>query len=233
MDKPTRIFVHKYSDFWNIETRSYDPEPKRYIHCVKMLETFAPYPLLSTAVRKWRGPTGTTFLRKTPAPDIAQQQSEEITSSSVLREFPLTDDRVPLKLALRSLPKDYISPPLLDDPSSSHIPESDAQVFGSQEPTERFAPLMAERERNKLTLDPRTKPLELPPCQPSKKKIEEEMKKSLNKMRLAEEMKKNQAAERKKRVLLDAFASDDEEESHSDSEWEVEEALYSISDEEE
>ena len=51
-------------------------------------------------------------------------------------------------------------------------------------------------------------------------------------MKLAEEMKKNQEAEKKKCILLDTFASGDEK-SDIGSDWEVEEAVYSLNDEEE
>lgn len=59
MDRPTRVFVHEYSDFWNLLTQSYDPEGKRYIHCRKQLLSRIPQPLLSEAVRTWKGPSTT------------------------------------------------------------------------------------------------------------------------------------------------------------------------------
>ncbi|KAL3910431.1 MAG: hypothetical protein SGILL_007692, partial [Bacillariaceae sp.] len=55
MDRSTRAFVHAYAEFWDLKTESFDPEPKRYIHCVKLLATHAPHPLLSEAAKNWRG----------------------------------------------------------------------------------------------------------------------------------------------------------------------------------
>lgn len=56
MEKPVRALVHEYATNWKLHTESFDPEPKRYVHCVKLRDTCAPYPLLSDAVRSWRGP---------------------------------------------------------------------------------------------------------------------------------------------------------------------------------
>jgi R3H domain len=56
MDRFMRTLAHEYSDFWRFQTESFDPEPKRYIHCTKLRDTRAPYPLLSDAVHQWRGP---------------------------------------------------------------------------------------------------------------------------------------------------------------------------------
>jgi R3H domain len=49
MDKPGRKLVHHYAEFWNLKTESFDPEPKRYVHCVKLPSTHMPHPLLSNA----------------------------------------------------------------------------------------------------------------------------------------------------------------------------------------
>jgi len=224
MDKETRIFVHKYSDYWNIQTRSYDPEPRRYIHCVKMLETYAPRPLLSDAVKNWRGP-----VFKGPRTTTSKETTEDMFSSTA-REFPLAEDRTPLKLSSRTIPTG-VQPSVLNESNSSGQPQ--INIYGSEarEPNERFASLMAERERTKLILEPRTKPLELPPYQPSQKKIDEMMQEKRNKMMENDKLKRHQEEEKKKRILEAAFASEDEE-SSSDSDWEIGEALYSGSEEE-
>ncbi|KAL3937578.1 MAG: hypothetical protein SGBAC_007336 [Bacillariaceae sp.] len=78
MDRPARKFVHHYSDFWKLRTESFDPEPKRYIHCVKMADTVMPHPLLSDAARNWRGPTMQTIVIQS---DVAVQQTAGQTSS--------------------------------------------------------------------------------------------------------------------------------------------------------
>jgi len=47
--------IHHYSDLWRIHTESFDPEPRRYINCVKMRDTKVPKLLLSEATRAWDG----------------------------------------------------------------------------------------------------------------------------------------------------------------------------------
>lgn len=59
MERPMRRLVHEYSDYWRLHTESFDPEPRRYIHCVKLLDTRVPTPLISDVARQWRGPTRT------------------------------------------------------------------------------------------------------------------------------------------------------------------------------
>lgn len=54
MDRATRGFFHEYADYWKLKTESYDPEPQRYIHCSKMLDTRQPFPLLSEVAMNWR-----------------------------------------------------------------------------------------------------------------------------------------------------------------------------------
>jgi len=68
MDRPTRAFVHEYSDFWKLNTESFDSEPKRYIHCVKLLDTRAPSPLLSQASRNWTAPKSAATLNLAELP---------------------------------------------------------------------------------------------------------------------------------------------------------------------
>ena len=101
MDKPTRTFVHHYSDFWNLRTESFDPEPRRYIHCVKMLDTHTPRPLLSEAAKNWRGPSlQLPTAPKSSSTDHASFQAAGQTTKS--REVPPGRER--LQLAPRTLP---------------------------------------------------------------------------------------------------------------------------------
>jgi len=222
MDKPTRIFVHKYSDFWNIHTQSFDPEPRRYIHCVKVDQTHAPCPLLSHAVKTWRGP-GTTPVQ-IKKNDLSQQTAGQSTLSSK-REFPQTEVRVPLKLDQRVIQNDTVPPPgALFEPLDYNLKNMPAS--STHETAPRFSTLLANRERIKLKLDPRTKPLNLPPFKSSFSSNQLEFLASQeleNEKELVEE-------ERRRKILTAAFASDDEE--SSDSEWEEEEAMYSGKDEE-
>lgn len=213
MDKPFRIFVHKYSDFWNIQTRSYDPEPKRYIHCVKMLETYAPRPLLSDAAKNWQG------LR------INNKQEEGYSNHKIIltREFPISEDRVPLKLA----PPTFHMEQNVNLHSEDDFDDNLNHDIYSKECIQRFTSLLADRERRKIILDPRSKPLELPPFQLAKTESDDQ-----NKERdLAKEVKRSQQEERKKLILEAAFASDDDD-SSSASEWDIGEAIYSGSEDE-
>jgi hypothetical protein len=223
MDRPTRKFVHEYSDFWNIYTESYDPQPKRYIHCAKLLETRAPRPLLSEAVRKWRGPAvPSTFVQLPPSScEKFPEQPAGEDSASFIREFVQTEERVPLDLKPRVVPP----PGAMFDLESMN--ENELQI--TNEAQQPFAPILTERERPKLSLGPRTKPLELPRYQPPP---------SVNGSELAKnyEMTRNVALERKmlkeqreQSLLTAAFASDDED---SDSEWEVEDAVVIVDDDE-
>ena len=220
MDKPSRKFFHEYSDFWNLHTQSFDPAPKRYIQCTKTMDTRAPYPFLSDAVRSWKGPT-------LVAPS---RTSGESTDVPLKRSFDNSVERVPLNVAPRSIP------PGLDVPVGTMY---DAQPMkgvlpasSTQEPTARFAPILEERERPKLVLDPRTKPLELPPMESAQQKVDALSLAAAYKREVSESMeKKKKQEEKKKKILASAFASDDED-SGTDSEWEEEEAMVSGSDEE-
>lgn len=219
MDRPTRKFVHEYSDFWNMHTESFDPQPKRYIHCVKLLETRAPRPLLSEAVRKWRGPgVPSTFSQLPPSScEKFPEQPAGEDSASFIREFVQTEKRVPLELKPRVVPP----PGAMFDLESMH--ENVLQITNdAQEPAARFAPILTERERPKLSLGPRTKPLELPKYQPPPSVNASELAKNYEITRNAAIERKKLEEERKQSLLAAAFASDDED---SDSEWEVEDAV--------
>lgn len=181
MDKPTRIFVHKYSDFWHMQTQSYDPEPRRYIHCVKLRDTITPHPLLSHAAKNWNGKVSTILHNPVNTTLEAQCDNQE------------TND----------------------------IEKNSFNSSGSA----------LNEQRVQLVLDPRTKPLELPQFQPSQKKIEEEMRKLMKEKEIKATLKKIEEDERKNRILAAAFASDDEQ-SNTDSEWEIGEAMFSGEDDE-
>jgi hypothetical protein len=245
MDRPTRIFVHHYSDFWNIKTESFDPEPQRYIHCVKLLETNMPRPLLSDAARKWRGPTAVVpivslaDLPRGPAVSTADSQ-QTAGEPSKSREIPPPPERVPLPLQPRTLAPGEQK----DDSGKPLSTQFDAQE-GDPSGGSRFALLLEERERPKITLAKRTVPLELPPFQPRTTEFNSEAEIQQRRARLAEsERRKKEAEERKRRAMEDVFASDneDDEEEHdgktgdaasTGSDWEEPDAVYQGSDSEE
>jgi hypothetical protein len=243
MDRPSRAFVHAYSDFWKLRTESFDPQPKRYIHCVKMPDTYTPYPLLSDAARNWRGPTAQLDISKLPTgPDMtrltvsdhpSQQTAGQITKS---REMPPAPDRVPLPLKPRSQVP-------LDEAAARSVSAAAAAAAESQPSTTRFDSLFIGRERQKLDLAKRTVPLELPPFQPENEifNIAEDI--QARQVRLQEKTRKDrEEADKKRRALEDVFASDSEDDegrvgrsgggNDDDSDWEEPKPLYTGSDEE-
>ena len=257
MPRDLRKFVHEYSDFWNLHTESFDPEPRRYIHCTKMMATSVPHPLLSEAVRKWKGPgSGAPALpvvnRSQPHSNLQQPQSLSSAgqSATAAREFTITEQRKPLKLEPRSVPTGYVAPSMAMPPgamfdNSDNVTTNNAQleeeVGSDRQPAERFSSLLAERpERPKLSLAPRTKPLDLPAYQPDQKKsydiakarerMEREKKEKLEKQRKEKEKAQN--------ILASAFASDSSDDdsaanSNASSDWgEDQEAVFDGSDEE-
>lgn len=130
MDRPTRAFVHEYSDFWRLNTESFDPEPKRYIHCVKLLDTRAPYPLLSDAARYWKGrqqpPAISDFSSSLRNDDVIMTQqpydSSGIPMSSTTTSSlpPQPQERPPkLQLQKRTLPLEL--PPYNPPSSKSNL----------------------------------------------------------------------------------------------------------------
>ena len=231
MDRPLRKFVHAYSDFWNLHTESFDPQPKRYIHCVKLLETRAPRPLLSAAVHSWRGPAPPLLPAAEKPSAMTEQHAGEETNSS--REFVQTEERAPLKLEPRTVSDRIVAPPgaMFDLVDEDVVTASNISVapFASQEPAARFAPILAERERPTLKLDARTKPLELPKYQPARTLNTAEMLENHQMRMNASSERKRIEEKRKKSIIAAAFGSDDEE---TDSDWEVEEAVFSGSDDE-
>lgn len=240
MDRSTRIFVHHYSDFWNLKTESFDPEPRRYIHCVKLVETHMPRPLLSDATRMWRGPTTAVNvsldeLPRGPTSRVAdsQQTAGEFSKS---REIPPPPDRVPLPLMPRTL-----TPGQQKSETNAQVNEDGGEEFAAS----RFVSLLAERERPKITLAKRTVPLELPPFQPPTTEITSAAEIQLRRARVAEKERRQKEAEERKRLAMEAvFASDDEGGDHGDdgkavdtastwSDWDEPEPVYRGSDSEE
>jgi len=228
MDKPSRAFVHHYSDFWNLKTESFDPEPRRYIHCVKMMDTYMPYPLLSDATRKWRGPSAPVLPTAPASADHALQQTAGQPSKS--REIPPPPERIPLPLQPRSLAP--------GEQKADTRPPMVTEIRSDVDPTEtRFGTLFIDRERPKMELAKRTVPLELPPFEPPGKGFDMEAELMERRARQEEKVRRAKAAqEQKRRAIEEAFASDDEEEAGDDnssaSEWEEPEALYQGSDSE-
>lgn len=214
MDRPLRTFVHAYSDFWSLHTESFDPEPDRYIHCVKLRDTRAPRPLLSEAARNWRGP-------KPVVVDLTDHAVKQ-TAGQTPREFPPPPAREPLQLKARG---ETPAPPRIAPQADT---ESDAQL------NSRSDVLFSGRERPKLDLAPRTLPVELPRMEKKYNLVEErERQKVLQEEKHRLELEE---AERKRRILASVYASDDEEKSlksHDSDEWDELEAedVYSGSDE--
>lgn len=233
MDRPTRAFIHEYAEFWKLKTESFDPEPRRYIHCVKLRETCAPNPLLSDAVKNWRGPTLTQLsppVSASASPPLTSTPAPLATPSSLsVREFPPPPERVPLPLKPRS-----VNPSSEERTASNNVSPQPRLVDSSgdetQSATGRFESLFTGRERPKLTLAPRTRPLELPPFQPPAlptKLLGEALQE-----KMAAKARKEKAKHEKKKQILEAeFASSDEDaDSDSSSEWEDEAPLYPGSD---
>ena len=118
MDRTHRAFVHEYAGFWKLHTESFDPEPKRYVHCVKLLETCAPYPLISEAMKHWSPNVRNIHSHNASGAAVSavsmdhstNQTSGQCTTSSDQRfpprEFPvdIQHQRVPLSLQKRTLP---------------------------------------------------------------------------------------------------------------------------------
>jgi hypothetical protein len=162
MNRPMRKFVHEYSDFWRLHTESFDPEGRRYIHCIKLEDTRAPFPLLSEAARKWRGPiTGPsavdvdlTMLPTGPAPKL----SAAVGIPAAVDGW-RSDQRVPLKLAPRSL-AGGVTKPILESTMGGMTRSSSTPLLsmtGERPPPPRFAALH-DKERPRLQLAPRSIP---------------------------------------------------------------------------
>ena len=227
MAKPQRKLVHEYSEFWKLKSESFDPEPKRYIHSVKLRDTQAPYLLLSDAVKRYRGSWSSTMINpigapvplvKSTAPCVSRDCSTEYATSAV------TDATAPL------LPCDNVSVS-----QGTHIENDDTTnirrlnqsailpLLGTAKPScpiqpqSRFSSL--DRERRKLYLAPRTLPVESLALHGEGPKVMKVHRNEKTKMQEVEKMA----------ILAKAFESDSSETS---SDWEVGEALYHSSSDE-
>lgn len=221
MDKPTRKFFHEYSDFWNLTTQSFDPAPKRYIYCTKTIETHAPRPLLSEAVQKWKGPTEHTVISKEEMNEEKKSGSEEKSEDTEFDTDTLDHVQIQQKIV-----NDAAAAPLGAIFDLEHGALQKLNVSDDVQPPGRFA---FAKERPKLNLNPRTKPLEFPKYEKPTSLNASELEKSYEQSRSEIVRKRKEEERRKKEILTAAFASDDED---SDSEWEEEEALVTGSDEE-
>lgn len=178
MQRPLRKFVHEYSDFWRLHTESFDPEGRRYIYCAKLADTCAPHPLLSEAVRKWRGPSSSAIataglseampinLPTGPALRPSSTTTVAVPPPTTLDGW-RTEQRVPLKLVPRTV-VDITKSPL---PLASFAPASSTSsgmtrsistpvllsMTGEGPPPPRFADL-CNKERPKLQLAKRSIP---------------------------------------------------------------------------
>ena len=255
MDRPTRAFVHAYSEYWRLRTESFDREPKRYIHCVKLRETSAPYPLLSVALPHWHRPV-------LGVPDHSSRQTAGQTTQQAAalvmaaRELPPGPDRVPLTLKPRTPhPAVVVELP----PGNSGVPMSGTRNRSMEETnvpatttttntttdtsssTGRFQGLV-ERERPKLELQKRTKPLDdlLPPWETTLADdvASDEAAVALKRRQQARAQRERALAARQEQVLAEAFASDEEEDNanrkkpphredeDSDSDWEEQPPMF-------
>lgn len=135
MDKPLRKFVHEYSDFWSLHTESFDPEGRRYIYCKKLVDTSAPYPLLSEAARRWIAPVPIVSLSDLPTAPTSQANE----SHRNWLGWNAVEDRkrVPLNLKPRSAALEVAL-------SSTQATQMPVQSEGNQ-PAQRFAGLGQER----------------------------------------------------------------------------------------
>lgn len=227
MDRPTRKFTHGYAEFWNLKTESFDPEPNRYIHCVKLPGTRMPQPLLSDIARNWRGPSSL------PLPDATR------TISSVIYDHTLQQTAGQSSRAPAPLLK-------LRSATAMSSSKGDLVALGEAAVQNSRSDLLMDKERTQLKLLPRTVPLELPSYE---EKLQQEATAALDldedlrrrQVRLEEKRRRQREIEqKKKKALEDAFASDEEESdkegaawSDGDSEWGGEqEAVFVGSDEE-
>ena len=165
MLRPMRKFVHEYSDFWKLHTESFDPEGRRYIYCVKLEDTHAPYPLLSDAARKWRGPTRPTTGPSTATVDLAMLPTGPAPKLSADVALPAaidgwrTEQRVPLKLAPRTM-AGGVAKPIPESTMGGMTRSSSTPLLsmtGERPPPPRFAALH-DKERPRLQLAPRSIP---------------------------------------------------------------------------
>ena len=215
MDRPTRTFVHQYSDFWRLKTESFDPEPKRYIHCVKLLDTRAPSVLLSDATRQWKGP----------------QQDHQRHELIDLMDLPRSS---------KGSSNDHYSQQTAGQ--ATEAPSSSSLRWNALAKSDDDDKELLFMERPRLDLQKRTLPLELPPYQPpsdSNNSYFTSQERKLRQERMEEKARKErEQVEDQRRLLEAAFASDDDDDnnggptttkramSDDDSEWTEEEEQY-------
>jgi R3H domain len=218
MDRATRKTIHEYAEFWRLQTESFDPEPKRYIHCVKLLDTRAPTPLLSEVLFQPQQPT------------VDKVSLFPSNGQLPPREMPQPPIRTPLALRPRSEEgKTTVTSSGMTMNGLPSLSMSNITV------APRFLEVLSDgRERPKLDLAKRTIPLELPAFQP--KKDDDEMVERLREKAKREKAKKEKMQQRAKMVIESAFASDDDDDykDHSfssESEWEEQTPLFVATDE--
>ena len=158
MARPLRKFVHEYSDFWKLHTESFDPEGRRYIYCKKKDDTCAPYPLLSEAARKWKGPTVGPASEEV---DIASLPTGPSASNATeVTDGWRTEQRVPLKLAPRTLAEGASQPPMPKSSIGGMTRSTSTPLLsmtGERPPPPRFADLH-EKERPRIQIAKRSIP---------------------------------------------------------------------------
>eukprot|EP00522_Entomoneis_paludosa_P006386 CAMPEP_0172451978 /NCGR_PEP_ID=MMETSP1065-20121228/9769_1 /TAXON_ID=265537 /ORGANISM="Amphiprora paludosa, Strain CCMP125" /LENGTH=588 /DNA_ID=CAMNT_0013203949 /DNA_START=1 /DNA_END=1767 /DNA_ORIENTATION=+ len=138
MDRLGRTLVHHYSDFWKLQTESFDPEPKRYVHCVKLLDTMAPTPLLSEALRHRPAAPKQLNIAELPRhsgaapvhPDSSRWSQLEETKASSSSAVPA--ERPKLELQKRTLPLEVVPPTGSDDANRERM-EAQARLVKMEE----------------------------------------------------------------------------------------------------
>ena len=232
MDRTLRIFVHAYSNYWNLQTQSYDKEPKRYIHCAKLRDTRAPNPLLSTYMQK------KLYLKKVATTTINHDLDEKMRR--VFSSNNLPQNKISHSFSRELLQTEERKPLILHPPSSNDLKAMDSSDDNTVPPTVapppgamffaqgnnggRFA--MLERERPKLHLAPRTLPF---PDTNEARKISKQTTTKVRKIRQPSKQKKPQPQQ--SLLLNAAFFDSDDDNASDDSDWDVGKAMYSGSDE--
>eukprot|EP00592_Proboscia_alata_P020362 CAMPEP_0194424466 /NCGR_PEP_ID=MMETSP0176-20130528/23736_1 /TAXON_ID=216777 /ORGANISM="Proboscia alata, Strain PI-D3" /LENGTH=952 /DNA_ID=CAMNT_0039234247 /DNA_START=41 /DNA_END=2899 /DNA_ORIENTATION=- len=252
MKRYLRAFVHEYSDYWKLHTESFDLEPKRYINCVKLADTAAPTPLLSEAVKNYRGPslgtnTITGIARIPPSSIVSQQNQQQQPNHQAAGETSVSHDSVKL---MNSQSRSESTNSLYNMQRGLPLSVTAKPLAVEGEISARFTDMT--RVRSKLNLAPRTLPREEHHAAADVDSKVDTRQVAL----LAEKEQKRRAKqalveERKQHILNQAFASDDEDASSSDdkeqscnhfeksknlndseSDWEEEDAIYHGSDDE-
>lgn len=229
MARPLRKIAHEYSDFWKLQTESFDPEPKRYIHCIKLRDTQAPRPLLSEAVKLSRSSNAGPRPVATATLDTVVKSTEPLDSSLLSSPpLPTVERAVPLPPRSTSVPQGAIFE--RDDlvaKISAVVPYGlplsiTATPNFPVNPNSRFSGL--DRPRQKLNLAPRTIPQELPP-------FEEGVSNPISHREQQKEAKRKVREAIHHNLIAKAFDSESDS-LESSSDWEVGEAKYGSSSDE-